>query len=502
MYNLSSEQLQKIARTIYAEAGVLKGNFSAHLAVGQCIRDIWETKELGAISLEEVLERAFNGKSEVYDDESLQAARAVFEQGVVRYPNARIIQFRSFTNYGMDGNPDKEKLKELYKNYVYLGKDSVGEQGHFYFGRFRGMRILLDPGHYGSYYNQSPAVPEYYESNFTWKFHLLLKAELERKGAFVGTTRANKDDNPGLVARGMMAKGYDVLVSLHSNAVGSGVNEQVDHPLAFVMMDDQNPMTVYDQISQELGLKLARAVGETMGCEQLAVIATKSMGADRNGDGVVNAEDEYYAVLYGARQVGVPAVILEHSFHTNTRSTRWLMDDENLQKLAEAEANAILEYQVARGSYQICNGTIRISYGGTDGVNLHSSPDLRADSVIGTLYYNSVRRAVGIASLPDGTTMYRLEDGEYITASGSYVQYTSNGFNNYVAKVTADTLNVRDFPSSLAGGGRVMHVLGKNNLVEVTGEAYNNGQKWLMVRIRNAEVNITGFVAAAHMERV
>ena len=84
------------------------------------------------------------------------------------------------------------------------------------------MRILLDPGHYGSYYNQSPAVPEYYESNFTWKFHLLLKAELERKGAFVGTTRANKDDNPGLVARGMMAKGYDVLVSLHSNAVGIG----------------------------------------------------------------------------------------------------------------------------------------------------------------------------------------------------------------------------------------------------------------------------------------
>ncbi|MBQ2902420.1 MAG: SPOR domain-containing protein [Agathobacter sp.] len=37
-------------------------------------------------------------------------------------------------------------------------------------------------------------------------------------------------------------------------------------------------------------------------------------------------------------------MILEHSFHTNTRITNWLLDDSNLDKLAQAEAAAIAKY--------------------------------------------------------------------------------------------------------------------------------------------------------------
>ena len=52
-------------------------------------------------------------------------------------------------------------------------------------------KICLDAGHYGQY-NQSPVVPEYYESEMTWKLHLLLKAELEKYGFEVKTTRADQ----------------------------------------------------------------------------------------------------------------------------------------------------------------------------------------------------------------------------------------------------------------------------------------------------------------------
>lgn len=45
------------------------------------------------------------------------------------------------------------------------------------------MKICLDAGHYGKY-NQSPVNKAYWESEFTWKFHLLLKAELERYGKY------------------------------------------------------------------------------------------------------------------------------------------------------------------------------------------------------------------------------------------------------------------------------------------------------------------------------
>lgn len=49
-------------------------------------------------------------------------------------------------------------------------------------------------------------------------------------------------------------------------------------------------------------------------------------------------------MLRGANAVGTPGIILEHSFHTNTRATKWLSSDNNLQKLAKAEVECIASY--------------------------------------------------------------------------------------------------------------------------------------------------------------
>ena len=42
--------------------------------------------------------------------------------------------------------------------------------------------------------------------------------------------------------------------------------------------------------------------------------------------------------------MGTPGLILEHSFHTNTRAAKWLLEDENLRKLAQAEADVIARW--------------------------------------------------------------------------------------------------------------------------------------------------------------
>ncbi|MBP3584491.1 MAG: hypothetical protein J6J59_02230, partial [Peptococcaceae bacterium] len=78
--------LENIAKVVFAEAGIMKNNYPAHLAVAQCVRDIYETKELGNLTLEQVLERAFNGESDTYDTESMQAVIDVFEIGIERFP--------------------------------------------------------------------------------------------------------------------------------------------------------------------------------------------------------------------------------------------------------------------------------------------------------------------------------------------------------------------------------------------------------------------------------
>lgn len=199
--------------------------------------------------------------------------------------------------------------------------------------------ICLDAGHY-AYYNQSPANRNYWESKAMWTLHLLLKGYLERYGIKVITTRSNQAEDLELTARGRKAAGCDLFLSLHSNAVGSYVDENVDYVVVYRLTDDNT--TNVDEISNELAYILAPLIASTMGTKQAWAVKQRLSDNDRNYDGMFN--DNYYGVLHGARTVGVPGLILEHSFHTNTRITNWLLDENNLDKLAKAEAEAIAKY--------------------------------------------------------------------------------------------------------------------------------------------------------------
>ncbi|MBR6808064.1 MAG: N-acetylmuramoyl-L-alanine amidase [Clostridia bacterium] len=198
------------------------------------------------------------------------------------------------------------------------------------------VKIMLDPGHAGRYYNASPAVSGYFESEMTWSLAQKLKLSLERRGFYVGLTRENIDDDPPLVERGRRSAGYDLFLSLHSNASN---NEAATSPWMICFSDDVN--TDSDDISREVGRLIGDTVSRIMGVTE-SVIYTKMTDFDRDGNGLL--DDEYYGVLFGAKSVGVPGVIVEHSFHTNREATLWLMSEENLEKLAEAEAEVLLEY--------------------------------------------------------------------------------------------------------------------------------------------------------------
>ena len=99
------------------------------------------------------------------------------------------------------------------------------------------IKICLDAGHYGKY-NRSPAVPEYYESDMTWKLHLLLKTELQKYGFEVKTTRADKNKDLYVTDRGKASKGCDLFLSLHSNAASNSINENIDHVAVYHLTDD------------------------------------------------------------------------------------------------------------------------------------------------------------------------------------------------------------------------------------------------------------------------
>ena len=185
-------------------------------------------------------------------------------------------------------------------------------------------KICLDAGHYGKY-NRSPVVKEYWESDMTWKLHLLLKKYLEQLGFEVITTRTDKNSDRGLYNRGAASKGCDLFLSLHSNATGTGANENVDRVDIYAPLSGKG---------HDIAKKLADCIVKVMGTKQGGNVKTRKSG--KGG--------EYYGVIRGAVGVGTIGLLVEHSFHTCTRSAKWLLDDDNLDKLAKAEAQVIAEH--------------------------------------------------------------------------------------------------------------------------------------------------------------
>ena len=184
------------------------------------------------------------------------------------------------------------------------------------------MKICLDAGHYGKY-NPSPIVKGYYEAEMAWKLHLLLKTELESYGCEVITTRADQTKDLEVSKRGRAAQGCDLFLSIHSNATADGATNP-DYPI------------VYGQISgiaDALAEKLANRITDVMQTKQSGRVGHRK---GNNGD--------YYGVLRGSAAVGVPGLLIEHSFHTNERSAKWLMDENHLKQLAKAEAEMIAKY--------------------------------------------------------------------------------------------------------------------------------------------------------------
>jgi N-acetylmuramoyl-L-alanine amidase len=247
---------------------------------------------------------------------------------------------------------------------------------------------MLDAGHAG-YYNRSPCITSYYESVMAWKLQGFLKEELQRRGFSVGQTRYDINTDPALYDRGYKSKGYSLFLSLHSNAAGSGVYDSTDYVVTLCQVSGRG---------DTLAWALSRKVTEIMGTRQSPQILKKKN--DYGGD--------WYGVLRGATAAGTLGVLIEHSFHTCTRATQFLLNDNNLRKLAVGEAETI--YQYFHGGASSSAGT---SSGSSSAPS--TSGKLDVDGVLGQASITAWQRAMG--TYVDGVI-----SGQYSTCK----QYHSN----------------------------------------------------------------------------
>lgn len=208
--------------------------------------------------------------------------------------------------------------------------------------------VCLDAGHCGKE-NRSPVASDFYESEVNWKLHNFLAERLEAYGISVRKTRKDQKTDMELTARGKQSKDADLFLSLHVNAAE---NANANYILGIHMVEDG--CGEIDAQSKQVAELLANAVAAIMGAKPEAW--TKRSSSDRDGNGY---KDDYYGVLRGAHSVGTPGAIIEHGFYTNRAQAEFLLSDENLKKLAEAEAAALADWfglqQKEQGSSLIGN---------------------------------------------------------------------------------------------------------------------------------------------------
>ena len=186
------------------------------------------------------------------------------------------------------------------------------------------MRICLDPGHYGKY--NAGIIKGYYESEMNLKLAYKLKEQLERYGAEVFLTRTGTEDL-SLYSRGQVAvkNDCDVFFSIHSNA-RSGDETHRGVVVYYSIFQPE-----HKGLMEELGRAAAGAMGSIFQC-----------AITRKGN---NGNWDYNTVIKSAVDGGVPmAFLVEHGYHTNREDCAALMQDEVLEKIAEAEARILAEH--------------------------------------------------------------------------------------------------------------------------------------------------------------
>lgn len=187
-------------------------------------------------------------------------------------------------------------------------------------------KIVIDAGHVAGF-NQSPVYKSYKEGDMTWTLYQLLRDELMSYGFDVKGTRSNPSKDLEVYQRGQIAAGADLFISLHSNACGT---ETVKRVVIIPPFRDQ--FETY-ALCNELG----PAVSEVMG-----ITDRYQMYNDRTFVDASGKTRDYYGVVRGAVDAGCKKImIIEHGFHTNAATAKWLSQTANLKRLAIREAEII-----------------------------------------------------------------------------------------------------------------------------------------------------------------
>ena len=292
----------------------------------------------------------------------------------------------------------------------------------------RKIVVVLDPGHDSTHAGASANGIKEEVVNF--KIAQYCKAELEQYyGVTVYMTRDSEAcPNPGTTSTADNAArvayaasvGANVYVSIHNNSAGSSAHG----------VEIYYPNSNYNAAVGEIGSQLADKI-----LSQLTALGLYNRGTKirNSGDNTLYPDGslaDYYGVIKRSKEVGIPAIIIEHAYLTNASDvSNYLSTEEQLKALGIADATGIAQY---------------FGLSKTNGVDITCTPtntgiDINAqlyESVAGTQYrylqYNLSSKEWTLIS--DWTSAeqveWKAEKGDFwvhveaLTPDGSYYEDT------------------------------------------------------------------------------
>lgn len=293
---------------------------------------------------------------------------AVFgmEQDVDVSPDA-IIEDESSQDGSVLDDADIVQIDEdgnvISQNSIEDALDSVIEEddGIALFSARRDIVVVLDPGHDNSHTGaQGNGLRE---ETINLKIAAYCKQELEEySGVKVYLTRPTDGScpYPGTTSgvcnedrvKYASSVGADIYVSLHNN---SSTNTSAHGAMVFY------PNTNYNSGASQTGKGLAQLIENHLVALGLynRGITIKDAQQDKYPDGTAA---DYYGVIRNCKLAGIPAIIVEHAFVSNSNDAgNYLNTDAKLQKLGVADATAIAEYYGLSKGVNVTSDSIKIT---------------------------------------------------------------------------------------------------------------------------------------------
>ncbi len=202
--------------------------------------------------------------------------------------------------------------------------------------------IMLDPGHGGS--SIGTAVGDIGEKVLTLRLASLIRDRLQENGNFAVYMTRETDTDLSLPQRAVLADkvNADLLISIHFDGSTNSNDRGVT---AYTSVFDKWALV-------ELGGDICSGLSDATGLTSNGV----RQKHDTSGyywneafqwdakDKSLGTLSDYYGIPTWCAKFGIPSLIMEHGFFTNTEDCSVIFADGTLERMAEAEAQAIIQY--------------------------------------------------------------------------------------------------------------------------------------------------------------